>query len=544
MKNFGINKVFISSILNHLWNCPEEMHDILMNTEPKIIQENLAPFIVNNYYSNYLSGNYMENNLLYIITMMLKDEIDKLENVDQLDSFLENTKCGYLLEELRKMPDIQIYFKNVILKTVENIERKYSFKEIKFTVEEIYKDLMKYKKDEEKKMGKKQSNKNLDDLYNSIIKSKTIDMSINYSREESNQSSIKHNEIFIKKYVPDVNKEKLINHAEKAKNENKTILMDYFNTLENDITSNNDEDLYSNKVVMKKMFDTNLPTYLLSFYLNDFLEVVSFIDQLMEDLKKNILLLPNSIKYICKIISLLIRKKFKNTTKVEENAFISKFIIGKILISIISLPNFNALISDYVISGNTQKNIKAITFILKRLFSGKLFINNIAEGDYTPFNWLILDKIEYIFDFYENSINVNLPNFIEKYINDELPEDYSYDFFNENPGDFFANISICFNNNNLYHLIKGLQAHYNKNETNNPKSQKMKKILSRVKPEIFLNIKKEDKCNKEGDNISNASKDSTKKKDKNKEKEKEKEKEKDKENGVENYYLYNEKVIR
>ena len=153
MKNFGINKVFISSILNHLWNCPEEMHDILMNTEPKIIQENLAPFIVNNYYSNYLSGNYMENNSLYIITMMLKDEIDKLENVDQLDSFLENSKCGYLLEELRKMPDVQIYFKNVILKTVENIERKYSFKEIKFNVEEIYKDLMKYKKDEEKKNG-------------------------------------------------------------------------------------------------------------------------------------------------------------------------------------------------------------------------------------------------------------------------------------------------------------------------------------------------------------------------------------------------------
>ena len=237
-----------------------------MNTEPKIIQENLAPFIVNNFYSNYLSGNYMENNLLYIITMMLKEEIDKLENVDQLDSFLENTKCGYLLEELRKMPDVQIYFKNVILKTVENIERKYSFKEIKFNVEEIYKDLMKYKKDEEKKTGKKQSNKNLDDLYNSIIKSKTIDMSINYSREESNQSSIKRNEIFIKKYVPDVNKEEFINRAEKAKNENKTILMDYFNTLENDITSNNDEDLYSNKVLMKKMYDTNLLTYLLSFY--------------------------------------------------------------------------------------------------------------------------------------------------------------------------------------------------------------------------------------------------------------------------------------
>ena len=59
----------------------------------------------------------MENNLLYIITLLLKDEIDTLENIDQVDNFLENTKCGFLLKELQKMPDIQIFFKKVILKT-------------------------------------------------------------------------------------------------------------------------------------------------------------------------------------------------------------------------------------------------------------------------------------------------------------------------------------------------------------------------------------------------------------------------------------------
>ena len=42
--------------------------------------------------------------------MMFTEEIDKLEDIKQVDTFLENTKCGYLLEELRKIPDIQIYF--------------------------------------------------------------------------------------------------------------------------------------------------------------------------------------------------------------------------------------------------------------------------------------------------------------------------------------------------------------------------------------------------------------------------------------------------
>ena len=208
---------------------------------------------------------------------------------------------------------------------------------------------------------------------------------------------------------------------------------------------------------MKKMFDTNYPTTLLSFYLNDFLGVISFFEQLIGDLMKNILLLPNSIKYICKVISLLIRNKFKNITKAEENAFISKFLIGTLLIPIISLPNFKALINDYVISGNTKKNIKEINYILKKFFSWKLFLNNEEEGYYTPFNWFFMDNIDNLYNFYEKAININLPNFIEQYINDELPEDYSYDFFNENKEEILANISICFTIDNLIYLIKVIE---------------------------------------------------------------------------------------
>ena len=94
----------------------------------------MAPFIVNYFYCNNLSGNIIENNLLYVISIMLKEEIDKLNDINQLDNFLENTRCGYVLEELRKNPEIQIFFKNIILKTVEKIEKNYSFKEIKLDI--------------------------------------------------------------------------------------------------------------------------------------------------------------------------------------------------------------------------------------------------------------------------------------------------------------------------------------------------------------------------------------------------------------------------
>ena len=486
MEKFGIDKVFITSFLTNLWKNPEVIHHILLNTEPEIVEANLAPFIVHHFYCNLLSGNYMENNLLYVITMMLKEEIDKLENINQVDSFLEDTKCGYLINELRKMPDVQIYFKNVILKTVEKIERNYSFREIKFSVEEILKELMKIKKDEEKKAGKKKNATDLNELYNAIINSKVIDLSINYSREENRLKCNKRNGIFIKKYVPDLTIGEFKKRAESAKKENKDSLYNYYKKLENDIISHKDNDLYSNKILMKNLLDINLPTYLLSFYLNDFLEVVSFIEQLIEDLIKNIKLLPNSIKCICKIIDILIKNKFKNITESEANGFISRFIIDKILIPIISLPNHNSLITDFVISGNTFKNIKIINYIIKKLFSGKLFFNNINEGDYTPFNWFFMDKMENILFIFKNSKNVNLPNFIENYINNKLPNNYYYDYFNENKEQLYASISFCFNVKNLYHLIKGIKTDDIIFQNENSEVFKLKKAIQRLSPEEYI----------------------------------------------------------
>ena len=481
LDQFGINKVFICSFLDILWNSPDLIYNIINNTDKEIVKTTLAPFLVNNFYCNYLSGNYMENNLLYLITKMLKDEIQNLKNRNELYYFLDNSKCGYLLEQFIKMPDIQIYFKNVIHKTIEKMERNYSFREIKFKIEEILKDLMKIKEDQEKKLGKKHNNNDFDELYAVIINSKVIDLSINYSREENSQKCNKRNEIFIQKYIPEMGIKDFQTRAEEAKKENNINLYKYFKKLEKDITSYENEDLYCTKILTNNMLQTNYPTYILSFYLNDFLEVVSFINQLIDDLMKNILLLPNSIKSICKVISMLIRNKFKDITKSEENGFISRFLIGKLLIPIISSPSFNALIDDFVISGMTIKNIEVLNFIIQRLFSGNLFFNNLSEGDYTPFNWLFMDKMEKILYFFDKATNVILPDFIEKCINNKLPKDYTYDFFNENKEQLCANISICFSLTHLEHLINGINGMNLDNNINKKEDEEYVKTINKLK---------------------------------------------------------------
>ena len=468
------------------------MYHILLNSDLNIVQKKLAPLIVNNFYCNYLSGNYIDNNLLYLITMMLKEEIDKLENINQVDKFLENTKCGYLLEEFRNMPDVQIYFKNVIYNLVEKMERTCSFKEINFNVSEIIKELNKSSKKEDKI-----NNKNLDEVYETIINDKLIEPSINYFRRK-NDFIPNNNDIFMSKYVAEINIKEFEKFAEKAKKENKNDLYNYFVEIINGMKKNDDKNLYSNTILMKNLINTKLATYMLYYYKTNFLEIISFIKELTENIMKNILLLPNSIKYICKIISLLIKNKFKDITKTEENAFISQFIIGKLLIPILSFPSQYAYISEFIISGNTIKNIKVLNYILKKLFSGKLFYNNPEEANFTPFNWHIIDEMENILYFYEKSKNVKLPDFIEKYINEKLPEDYIYDFFEENKEEFCANISICFNVDNLFCLVKGLEKSdiFLQNK-NNSKINKLKRAFNKLKSESTKKeIIKADKKNK------------------------------------------------
>ena len=520
LDEFEINKVFITSFLNGLWNYPEAIYHILNNSEIDIVKSNLASFIANNFYCNHLSGNYMENNLLYVITMMLKDEIDKLDNINQVDKFLENTKCGYLLEELQNMPDIHIFFKNVIVKAIEKIERTYSFNTINLNFQKIINQLNKLKESEEKKMGKKR-NINTDEVYK-IVVDKILNQSINISKEEHEQI-IKKKDENINKYMSDINIKEFENRAEKAKKENKNNLYEYYISLINDIKKNNQQGLYSNTFLNKNIYDNYLAKYILPLYKNDLLETINFINQLIEDLMKNILLLPNSIKYICKIISILIKNKFKEVTEIQINAFISKFFLEKLLIPTILSPKYQALIDDFIISENTLKNIKTISFILKKLFSGNLFHNNSEEGYYTPFNWLFIDKMENILHFFEKAVNTNLPNFIEKYINNQLSEDYSYEFFNENPDEICANISICFSIDNLYDLINGLKKSEDILKNKNDKIKKLKRAYEKLKSEGVI---------KEIKNVNEI------KKVRNKESLKNKDKYQNIE--IENFYLYNE----
>ena len=500
ISKLDIYKVYITSLFKILWDYPESIFYILKNSDISNFKEDLSDFIVNSLFCNNISVNYMENNLLYVITMMLKKEIDDLKSKGEIAFFLEETKTAFLLEQMVKMPDVQIYFRKIIFKMVEKVENYGSLKKINFNTDIILREIIFFIEEENKKSGKKEK-KTIEELILKYISTKILEQSMNAQEEDDEldektkiKNNIKLDENF-KKYEKNITVTELENLKKEAEKNNKKDLIEYYEELIKYINLRNCPDLYRNNFINKYNDQNGInKDYLLFIYQKDFLNVISFLEIFINDLLMNISSIPNSIKYICKIISILIKKKFNDISKFGENSFLSKFFLEKLLLPILKSPSTNVLLNDFVISETTQYNLVTIGIILKYVFQGQLFRNNFVlqneeeENYYTFFNQFILEQNEKIIYFFQKIVDTSLPPFIDKYLNNSLPSDYLYDYFTENPGQMYVSISICFKLRNLIAIVRGLQNSENDlfNMQNN-KVTRLKKIYNKFKTEEKIN---------------------------------------------------------
>ena len=120
-------------------------------------------------------------------------------------------------------------------------------------------------------------------------------------------------------------------------------------------------------------------------------------------------------------------------------------------------PTTGALINNFIISGNTVHNLNIISYILLQFASGNFFTNNLKNGDFTFFNRFFVEKMPKLFQFFENLTRVELPPFIDKYVNNKLPKDYKYDYFKENPDKLMFQRTICYSLYDLTALLDNIE---------------------------------------------------------------------------------------
>lgn len=133
LSDFKGESTYIPNIFEMLRNNPKLTADLIKHCEINDIKESLANFFVNNFYLNILSNNYIENNLIFLLVLLLKDEINNIKNIEYFYDFLDNDSIvGYFMTELRKKYDIKSFFKTLVLNIISEME---SLSFINFTLD-------------------------------------------------------------------------------------------------------------------------------------------------------------------------------------------------------------------------------------------------------------------------------------------------------------------------------------------------------------------------------------------------------------------------
>ena len=414
-KCFANLNIYIPNFIYSIWNNPKSLATILLITDIKDINNNIDHFIVHNLYENIFSSNGIQDQVIYIIALLLIEEINKLGEDSHINllTFLNSTPCGYILEELLQKKEVQSFFKNIIRDILKIMEALYSLNPILFAPDEIS---------------------------NLIKRGKYVE-----ERLEQNRTFKEKFRIFDTSYIVPLNQKLLEEKYSECNDEEMKIF------LKNKISNcESYKNYYSNEKLIKFVYHMNEPSIIYNYYKNSFVKAQELIDKLLDNLLLYSNTIPYYIKCICKIISILIKKKFPELGKVEINAYTSSFFFGKLLFTVFQNPAYYTLINEHLIVDKTLENLRVIKFIVTKFIQGEFFDET---DNFVPFNIYFIDQMPKLLKFFDNINKVVLPSFIDKLINDKLPEDYIYDYFQENPNENIFYRHICFKTDILYTLV-------------------------------------------------------------------------------------------
>ena len=100
--------------MDELWKSPNSIISILLKADKNDIKNNLANFIVNNFYDNISSLYQKDEPLIYIISILLKNEINSLKKKNS-SLLSENERCGIILKEFRKKKKLNFFLKKLFI---------------------------------------------------------------------------------------------------------------------------------------------------------------------------------------------------------------------------------------------------------------------------------------------------------------------------------------------------------------------------------------------------------------------------------------------
>ena len=467
-------------MLNIIRNCPETSYD------------QLTDFLVNYFYENTIESTFNEEELLILIYLIIEEYIlNKLQktifnsnNNSKNLNYENETILYHIFKSLTRKPDVRNFLYSVLsenllklegyniilsiesqiiinnyIKDINNINQSSTFNNI---------NEHRHSFDEGSTTISNEYSKTLSTSHFNNILSKYDDIS---NFENENLDNIELNPCFSE---DDVNlkylEEKLSEYEQKNSTDCIVIAMKQFISNQIDQINKTNSEIYSNNLRIKSLkIYTALngkenSDILTDILIKNYIKLTDFISEVLSKLKENITSLPYILKSINNILDILINKKYENEKpkdlEFQTYMVLSNYLIGNIILPLISNPDFNGIITTCVISKITRDNLEIITKIFKKMLSGNLFSNKI-DSEYTIFNKYIIDTLPKMFDIIRNLINSQQNFKLPKVINNLIkssdligkPErNINYDYFGENHENIQYQ-SICFSWLDLVILI-------------------------------------------------------------------------------------------
>ena len=458
----------------------ELIYRILTKAEQKdLYNSSFIYFITNNFFNNILSSRTYSDELLLLISHLLYDQIYSLHKISDFSKLFDNSNVFILLKGIIYKKDAQTFFGLVFKDIIEDYENsEYNSRDLIFKIDDLY-EYMKNEEDsrinelnnsvneneKRKEIEKKQNNekKEINDMFKMKFStnnedSKTLTNSLFFMSDMENEEQMNNDSFdgkkFLEKYLIGLNKQDLINILEK---ENNDIMKNYIR--EQLEFMKNDEKLYGNSKILEnfqkfKDIETVLYNYQKNFYI-----VTNILKKIVKKLNECFELIPYSLKYICKIISISLKKKFKEITSFEIYKCVSEFVFSFVFKQFFLNPDYDSLITSIIISEKVRKNLIVIFEIWKRLISFKLYTDEKEYGNYIPFNWIFLEVVSDIFNLCEKILDFNLPDSLIDYENNDIDDNNENNINNIiKKNTFYKNssffsYSICYNIHNLTTLL-------------------------------------------------------------------------------------------
>ena len=419
----------IKDFFIYIYDNPKIMFQIIKNIENSKFNVHFGNFISTNFYEDILNPDNFSNKFLYLIDLLFSDLVNNSSSPPDFIKKFNDSNLYIILECLSLNKNIKNFFHQILSKILEEYYYSDDYnKLLLFDVETInnyiinqeekFKMVIKNSSSKIKReIAKKQKNQ-INAAIASMFKTKIFNDNnssestlIEYEMEIINHKSkenVNETQLFTSKYLPELTKNDLLKLYQNDINE---IFREYIkNQLALFDKNNNDNNLFSNNILLEKIQQLKESEKIFFYYQRNFMTTIDLISKIINEILLQINIMPNCIKYICKILYLKIIFKFSKITKYEVYNCLSEFFFNLLLKNFLLSPGYKAHITNIIVNENFDKNLKTLVQIISKFTTGNFYISY-NDPNFTPFNLFFIEKYKSVCNIFEQILFVNLPEY-------------------------------------------------------------------------------------------------------------------------------------